>query len=125
MLLINLAIWKLFVDERNSFAIEERKNLDLKLDTSHNLDENSDDEFQFILQHNEKVDTNSLTMYFPEKTADNEQISTTIPMSTPIFQDMSPTNLVVKQPEVTAMMPSSSSSSSFIPSRSAYVIIHT
>ena len=35
----------------------------------------------------------------PEKTSDNEQISTAIPMSALIFQDMSPTNLVVKQQE--------------------------
>ena len=50
MLLINLAILTLFVDDRNSFTIEERENLNLNLDfdASRNSDENSDDEPQFI-----------------------------------------------------------------------------
>ena len=46
MLLINLAILKLFVDDRNSFTIEERKNLDLNRVISLNLDENRNDESQ-------------------------------------------------------------------------------
>ena len=77
--MINLAILKLFVDDRNSFTIKKRENLDLNLnfDASHNLDENSDDEPQFILQHNEKVNINSLIMNTgnnPEKNTDKEQI---------------------------------------------------
>ena len=70
MLLINLPILKLFIDDRNSFIIKERKNLNLNLDTSLNLDESSDDELQFILQHNAKIHTNSLIMKtgnIPEK----------------------------------------------------------
>ena len=64
--------------------------------------ENRNDESQFISQHNEKVDTDSLTMItgnIPEKSTDNEQISMSIPMNTPIFQDMSPTNPVVEHQE--------------------------
>ena len=33
-----------------------------------------------------------LTGNIPEKSTDNKQISMSIPMSTPIFKDMSPTN---------------------------------
>ena len=61
---MNLAIVKLFVDDRNSFTIEERKNLDLNRDVSLNLDENSNDVSQFRSQHNEKVDTDSLAIFF-------------------------------------------------------------
>ena len=37
MIVINLAIKKSFVDDRNSFIIEERRNLDINLNTSLDL----------------------------------------------------------------------------------------
>ena len=55
-----------------------------------------------ILQHNEKMETDSLTMVTvntPEKATDNKQTTISTPINTPIFQHMSLTNLVVNQQE--------------------------
>ena len=54
ILMINLAILKLFIDDRNSFSIEERKKLSLYQTTSHALNE----EGLVIAQNNEQVKTN-------------------------------------------------------------------
>ena len=57
------------------FTIEEGENLDLDFDASCNLDENSADAPQLILQHNEKVNINSLIMNtgnIPETTSDKK-----------------------------------------------------
>ena len=51
------------------------KKLGLSLNASLNLDDNKEDKFEIISQHNEKVETDSLTMItgnIPEKSTDNE-----------------------------------------------------
>ena len=45
MLLINLAILKLFIDDRNSFTFEERKNFGLTQNAIQNVDEKNEEEF--------------------------------------------------------------------------------
>ena len=55
ILKINLAILKLFIDDRNSFTIEERKNLGLYQNANVNVNKH-----QIISQPNDKVKTNSL-----------------------------------------------------------------
>ena len=45
MLLINLAILKLFIDDRNSFTFEERKNFGLTQNAIRNVDEKNEEEF--------------------------------------------------------------------------------
>ena len=84
MQFINLAILKLFIDSRNSVTIKQRKNLGIILNASLNLN----DKFQSISQHNEKMETDSMTLI-------HTQISTCFP------QDMSSTNvaMVMKQQE--------------------------
>ena len=57
ILMIILAILKLFINDRNSFTIEERKNIGLYQNANLNLNEH-----QIISQHNEKVETDSLDM---------------------------------------------------------------
>ena len=57
---------------------------------------------QVISQHNEKVETDSLTMItgnIPEKYTNNAQAQITTPKSTHILKHMSLTNLVVNQQE--------------------------
>ena len=55
MLRINLAILKLFIDDRNSFTIEERKNLGL-----HQTAKANEKEHLIISRHNDKVKTDAL-----------------------------------------------------------------
>ena len=60
--------------------MEERKNLGFSLNESFYLNDNKEDKFQIISQHNEKVETDSVTMIagnIPEKSTDYE--STSIP----------------------------------------------
>ena len=60
--MINLAVLKLFVDDRNSFSIEKREKLSLYQTTSHALIEEKIEEGRVVLQNNEKVKTNLLYM---------------------------------------------------------------
>ena len=53
ILMINLAVLKLFIDDRNSFSIEERKKLSLYQTTSHAMN----DEGLVISQNNGEVKT--------------------------------------------------------------------
>ena len=59
MFVINLAILKSLVDDRNSFIIEEMRNLNLKLNVSSDLDSNNEDKPQYVSQNIEKVVTDS------------------------------------------------------------------
>ena len=65
--MINQAILKLFIDDRNSFTIEERKSLGLHQSADFNLNA-----YQIVSQHNEKVETNSLDMIM-NTTRENDQ----------------------------------------------------
>ena len=93
ILMINLAILKLFIDDRNSFTIEERKNLGLYQNANLNLNEH-----QTISQHNENVETDSLDMIM-ENTWENDQVTITTPTNTPIIQNMPLTNPVIDEQE--------------------------
>ena len=71
---------KSFVDDRNSFIIEERRNLDLNLNANFDLDTNNEDKLQYISQNIEKVVTDSLCMTTglnPEKSPDHKTSSIT------------------------------------------------
>ena len=57
MLRINIAILKLFIDDRNSFTIEERKSLGLYQTVKANVNEH-----QIISRHSDKVKTDALDM---------------------------------------------------------------
>ena len=84
MIVINLASMKSFVDDRNSFIIEERRNLDLNLNANFDLDTNNEDKLQYISQNIEKVVTDSLCMTtgcIPEKSPDHGTSSITTPIS--------------------------------------------
>ena len=77
MLLINLAILKLFVNNRNSFTVEEKKKLGLNKNANPILNE-----------HNAKVETDSLNMITdntPGNFTENEQAAMSTPINTPIF----------------------------------------
>ena len=93
MLMINLAILKLFIDDRNSFTIEERKNLGLHQNANLNLNEH-----QIISHHNDKVETDSLNMTI-KITREKDQTTITTPTNTPIVQNMPLTNTVTFQNE--------------------------
>ena len=54
MMVINLAIMKSFVDGRNSFIIEERKNLDLNMNASLDLDNDNEGKLQVISHYNKR-----------------------------------------------------------------------
>ena len=84
--MINLAILKLFIDDRNSFTIEERKNLGLYQNANFNLNEH-----QIISQHNEKVETDSLDM-ITDNIRENDQATITLLTSTSNAQNIPPTN---------------------------------
>ena len=56
--MINLAVLKFFIDDRNSFSIEEWKSLGLQQNSSHA----PNDEEKVISQNNEEVKTDSLYM---------------------------------------------------------------
>ena len=62
MLMINLTTLKSFIDERDSFIIKGRRNLDLKLNVNSDLDTNNKDKPQYISQNIEKVVTDSFGM---------------------------------------------------------------
>ena len=68
MLRINVAILKLFIDDRNSFTIEERKSLGLYQTANAN-----EDEHQIISPYNDEVKTDSLDMIM-SKTQGNDQV---------------------------------------------------
>ena len=70
-LMINQAILKLFIDDRNSFTIEERKNLGLYQSADFNLNE-----YQIISQHNVKVESDSLDTIMTN-TRENDQATIT------------------------------------------------
>ena len=55
MIRINLAILKFFIDDRNSFTIEERKNLGL-----YQIAKADEIEHQLVSQHNDEVKTDAL-----------------------------------------------------------------
>ena len=82
MMLINLEILKAFIDDRNSFIIEERKKLGLFKNAIPSLNEQ-----QIISKHNEKVDTDSLYM-ISNITKENEEATATIPMNMPVVPPM-------------------------------------
>ena len=84
MIVINLAIMKSFVDDRNSFIIEERRNLDVNLNVNFYLDTNNEDKPQYISQNIEKVLTDSLCTTIgciPEKSPDHRTSVITTPNS--------------------------------------------
>ena len=81
-MLINLEILKAFIDDRNSFIIEERKKLGLFKNAIPSLNEQ-----QIISKHNEKVDTDSLYMIL-NVTKENEEATATIPMNMPVVPPM-------------------------------------
>ena len=71
--MINLTTLKSFIDDRDSFIIEEMRNLDLKPNVNSDLDTNNEDKPQYISQNSEKVITDSLSMTtggIPEKSLD-------------------------------------------------------
>ena len=55
---INLAVFKLFIGDRNSFTIEKRTKLSLYQTSNHNLNAGS----QVMTQNNEEVKTDLLLM---------------------------------------------------------------
>ena len=70
-----MEIIKSFVDDRNTLIIEEKKNLDLNLNASLDLDDDNEDKLQVISQYNEKVETDSLSLItgiIPEKSPEND-----------------------------------------------------
>ena len=72
MLRINLAILKFFVDDRNSFTIEERKNLGL-----HQITKAKEMKQQIVSQHNDEVKTDAL-----DTNSINTQTNDQIPVNT-------------------------------------------
>ena len=78
MLLINLEILKSFIDDRNSFIIEERKKLGLFKNAIPSLNEQ-----QIKSKHDEKVETDSLYM-ISNVAKENEEAIATIPMNMPV-----------------------------------------
>ena len=98
MLLINLAILKLFID-RNSFTIKERRNLNFTVNAGFDLVDDNEEKLQIISQHNEQGETDSLSMttgIIPEKSPDNETILIPTPINTHVT---SPTNVSGTQHE--------------------------
>ena len=85
-MMISQAILKLFIDDRNSFTIEERKNLGLYQSADFNLNE-----YQIISQHNVKVETDSLDTIMTN-TRENDQATITTLTNTSIVQNMPLTN---------------------------------
>ena len=66
--MINQAILKLFIDDRNSFTIEERKNLGL-----HQITKAKEMKQQIVSQHNDEVKTDALDTN-PISTQTNDQM---------------------------------------------------
>ena len=102
---INLAVFKLFIGDRNSFTIEKRTKLRLYQTSNHNL--NTGPGSQVMIQNNEEVKTDLLLMTtnpaqgIPSKepqsmsnTTENTDISENLPslMSSTIQQDNTPIN---------------------------------
>ena len=89
--MINLAILKLFIADRNSFTVEERKKLGLNQNANLSLNEIDYEDYQVISLHNEKVKTNSLNMITgntPGNLTENEQATMSTPINTPSFQNI-------------------------------------
>ena len=82
ILRINLAILKLFIDDRNSFTIEERKNLGLFQNAKATVNEH-----QIVSRHNNKVKTDSLDMIM-SNIQENGQTTINAPTNTPFVQNM-------------------------------------
>ena len=68
MLRINLTILKFLVDDRNSFTIEERRNLG-----PHQITKANEMEHQVVSQHNDEVKTDALDTN-PINTQTNDQM---------------------------------------------------
>ena len=71
--------------------IEERRNLHLTVNVSFDLVDDNDEKLQIIPQHNEQVETDSLSMttgIIPEKSPDNETILIPTPINTHVTSPM-------------------------------------
>ena len=95
ILRINLAIFKLFIDDRNSFTIEKRKNLGL-----YQIAKANENEHQIISRYNDKVKTDALDMIM-SNIQENDQTTINAPTNTPFVQRM-PTTIqpAIKQQQV-------------------------
>ena len=80
ILMINLAVLKLFIDDRNSFSIEKRKKLRLYQSANHTLNK----EGLVMTQNNEVVKTDLLLMInaSPPKISSSESQSTSNTVTT-------------------------------------------
>ena len=98
ILLINLAVLKLFIDDRNSFSIEEWKRLGLQQNSSHA----PNDEEKVISQYNEEVKTDSLYMTSnttPEVSLNEIQGTSITGTNTLISEELAFMNLMANERE--------------------------